>query len=134
VGFANLSMSHEIRSNTESGYGRADILLKPKTKALPRAFIIELKALGPKQDLDEGVRRAFMQIEERAYETQLLQAGVQAADICKLAIVIQGKQVKVAEWRSFASQPKPRGAQRSSKKKPAKKKSSRSKRSSSKLR
>ena len=92
---ANLRSAYHIRSNPESGYGRADILMQPKTDDYPLAFVIELKSVALGADLEEAVSEAVGQIESRHYAGQLEEAGVAAANIRKLAIVVQGKRVAV---------------------------------------
>jgi hypothetical protein len=92
---ANLRQVYEIRSNVEAGYGRGDILLRPKTDAYPLAFIIEFKSIAPDADSAKARDEAFAQIAERNYEAQLLEAGVAPEQIHKLAIIFSGKRVTV---------------------------------------
>jgi hypothetical protein len=94
---ADLRSVYQIRSNAESGYGRADILMRPKTDAYPLAFIIEFKSIKPDADSTKATDEALAQIEDRGYEAELLEAGVAAADIRKLAIVFSGKKVAVTQ-------------------------------------
>jgi len=92
---ANLRSVYHIRSNPESGYGRADIIVQPKTDDYPLAFVIELKSVAPDADLEGAVTEAFEQIDGRHYAAQLEEAGVAAENIRKLAIIVQGKRVTV---------------------------------------
>ena len=94
---ANIRSAYQIRSNAESGYGRADILLQPLTDAFPLAFVIEFKAIAPDGDTDSAIAAALEQIESKAYEAQLVEAGVTSDNIRKLAIVFNGKQVTVRD-------------------------------------
>jgi hypothetical protein len=94
---ADLRSVYQIRSNPESGYGRADILMQPKTRDFPLAFIIEFKSIKPDADFARATAEALQQIENRAYEAQLLEAGVSPEHIHKLAIVFSGKRVTVTE-------------------------------------
>ena len=71
--------------------------MRPKSEHFPEAFVIEFKSVGDKEDLEAAVQAAFTQIEAKAYAAQLQQAGVAEAQIHKLAIVIQGKQVRLQQ-------------------------------------
>lgn len=84
----------EIRSNRESGEGRYDIHLKPRTAALP-GILIELKAAkkGDNTDLKALAQTALNQIEQKRYETELQADGV--AKILKYGVAFQGKDVEV---------------------------------------
>lgn len=89
------SEAYEIRSNSETGYGRADILMIPKTKEYPLAFIIEFKSLKDNEDLKQHAEDALAQIEEKNYQAQLLAAGITQDNIRKLGIAVKGKHVTV---------------------------------------
>ena len=91
---ANLKGSYQVQSNVESGYGRADILMIPKHAGLS-AKVIEFKSIKPEADLDKTAEAALKQIDEKAYATTLLEAEIAPEMICKLAIIVSGKQVKV---------------------------------------
>ncbi len=95
---ANLSTAYTIKSNPESGYGRADIIMQPNTVEYPYAFIIEFKAIKAEakaETLVKTAQQALLQIEEKAYATQLLAADILPHHIYELAIVIHGKRVKM---------------------------------------
>ncbi len=92
---ANLRNIYEIRSNPETGYGRADILMRPKTGEYPLAFVIEFKSIAAAGDLEKSAAEALAQVEGKGYVAQLHEAGVAAERIRKLAIVVSGKRVKV---------------------------------------
>ncbi|MDQ1351417.1 MAG: hypothetical protein QG657_1719 [Acidobacteriota bacterium] len=98
-----ISNTHEIKSNRESGYGRYDIMIIPRD---PRAggtikgqtgYVIEFKAIAPEDNetVPEAVEAALQQIEEKKYETELIDRGIEK--IKKLAIVFSGKEVYVRE-------------------------------------
>ena len=89
---ANLTCLYQIRSNREEGAGRADIVMAPFDKGR-RGFVIELKALGPDDDVDRALDRALRQIDEKQYVAGLEADGV--SDVVKLAIVLQGKTIGV---------------------------------------
>lgn len=88
--------THEIKSNRESGFGRYDIIIIPKNPGLP-GYVIEFKAVD--EDINEtvpaAVNAAFKQIEDKKYETELVERGIR--NIKKLAIVFSGKRVAVKE-------------------------------------
>ena len=86
---------YKISSNGESGDGRYDICLIPQQKNLP-GIIIELKAekrYSP-AELKKLASDAIQQIEDRHYDTQLLQAGV--TKIIKYGVAFSGKNAEVA--------------------------------------
>lgn len=92
---ANLRTAFDIQSNPESGYGRADILMRPLTDACRLAFVIEFKVIGEGEDADKTASRALKQIKEKAYATRFTSQGVPKRDIREIAIVIQGKSVTI---------------------------------------
>lgn len=85
-----------ITSNRESGEGRFDIQLMPKTDKLP-GILIELKA-GKEctsDALEKLAQSALRQINERHYDTELTAHGV--TDIIKYGVAFCGKKVSIAE-------------------------------------
>ncbi|CAN2043596.1 AAA ATPase-like domain-containing protein, nuclease domain-containing [Candidatus Magnetomoraceae bacterium gMMP-1] len=91
-----LSYKYEIRSNRESGYGRYDIMLKPKDLN-KQGIIIEFKRVYKDEgETPEGtLEDALKQIEEKQYAAELEAAGVN--NILKLAIAFQGKELWIRE-------------------------------------
>lgn len=92
---ANLRTVYEIRSNAEAGFGRADILMIPKTRDYPIAYVIEFKTTDGQQNT-EIVSDALEQIRKKEYEAALSNAGVPDERTVRLAIILQGKEVRVA--------------------------------------
>ena len=92
---ANLRSIYEIHSNPETGYGRADILLRPRGDRFPLGFVIEFKSLPADGDLAKAATDALAQIEAKQYAARLREAGVPAEQIRKLAVVVSGRRVKV---------------------------------------
>ncbi len=92
---ANLRDIYEILSNHETGFGRADVIMRPKTHQYNQGYIIEFKTTGEKTDAHKAVMDALLQIDERKYGSGLLNAGVPRDKIRKLAIILQGKKVLV---------------------------------------
>ena len=90
---ATLDNRYSIQSNRESGYGRFDIQLVPKSKALP-GFIFELKyAKTESEDLDALANDALKQIESQKYDEQMKKMGI--SDIIYIGIAFHGKKVSV---------------------------------------
>lgn len=85
-----LSDDYEIRSNRESGYGRYDIVFKPKDLN-KKGIIIEFKLIDKETNADDVLNVALKQIDEKQYDTDLKAAGV--TDILKIAVGFTGKAV-----------------------------------------
>ena len=89
-----LGSEYSVKTNRESGYGRYDVLVKPRDKN-KQAIIMELKSVNKTRhkDFDKSIQEALQQIEDRAYSKELQAEGY--SNILKLAIVSDGKMVKV---------------------------------------
>ena len=87
--FYALDDYYTVKSNIESGYGRADIILFPKnqTKA---GYIFELKRANTK-DIEKEVQKALLQINIKKYYTELEKHGVK--EIIKIGYVFDGEKV-----------------------------------------
>jgi hypothetical protein len=94
---ANLRSVYDIRSNAESGMGRADIIMIPKGARYPVAYVFEFKSVNRDEDIEAGARRALDQIQEKRYDTLASSAGSEPPQVRRLAVVLQGKQVIVRE-------------------------------------
>ncbi|MBZ9626273.1 ATP-binding protein [Clostridium sp. FP2] len=92
----SLSKGYEVKSNKESGYGRYDVMIIPKDVS-KIGIIIEFKKIDDflSYTIEEGTAKALKQIEDKKYETELLEKGIK--DIVKLAIVFKGKEIKVTQ-------------------------------------
>ncbi|MDE6607501.1 MAG: PD-(D/E)XK nuclease domain-containing protein, partial [Lachnospiraceae bacterium] len=89
----DLADTYKIRSNRESGFGRYDVMLKPVDKK-GKAFIFEFKVLDPDEDektLEDTLKNAHAQIEEKQYEAELISEGFLPAQIRKYGFAFQGK-------------------------------------------
>ena len=86
---------YEIRSNRESGYGRYDVMLIPKTKE-DDGIILEFKVKeSEEKTLEETVQTALAQIEAKKYDTELLQLGVSKEHIRHYGFAFEGKKVLI---------------------------------------
>ena len=91
-----LENRYVVTSNRESGFGRYDIMLEPRREGMD-AFIIEFKVYNPRRDgtLEDTVRAALEQIEEKKYETYLRQRGIPEGRIRKYGFAFEGKTVLI---------------------------------------
>lgn len=88
----HLESQYDVRSNREAGFGRADVLLRPKTKGRPGA-VLELKTCGPKDKPENMLLTAAKQIRERQYAADVLASG--ASIVYEYAVVFDGKEAWV---------------------------------------
>ena len=91
---AMMDERYSISSNRESGEGRFDIQLMPKTQALP-GILIEIKATGKEgpETLNALAETALKQINRNHYETELRAHGVET--VLKYGVAFSGKAVEI---------------------------------------
>ena len=88
---------YEIRSNRESGYGRYDVMLIPKTKKND-GIILEFKVKeAEEKTLEETVQMALAQIESKKYDAELLELGVSKEHIRHYGFAFEGKKVLIGQ-------------------------------------
>ena len=91
---ALLDNQYKIKSNRESGDGRYDISLIPRDKKYP-GIIMELKWKSglEKHELEELSMEALKQIDEKRYDLELEEEGID--NLIKLGIAFSGKKVVI---------------------------------------
>lgn len=90
---AVLGNRYKVRSNRESGLGRFDIQLSPLVSGIP-GFLFEFKhTKDERADLEALADSALQQINEKKYDTELRNAGVNS--IIKIGIAFRGKNAVV---------------------------------------
>jgi len=90
----SLKETHIIKSNRESGYGRYDVMIIPKDKS-KLGLILEFKVAKNKLSLEKEAKNALDQIEERKYEAEMKQLGIN--NILKLGLAFRGKKVFIMQ-------------------------------------
>lgn len=89
---------YEVRSNRESGYGRYDVMLIPRQKN-QFAFVLEFKVYDAQEELklEDTVQSALVQIEEKHYDTELIERGISKSKIRHYGFAFEGKKVLIGE-------------------------------------
>ena len=88
--FVNLSADYEVTSNRESGYGRYDVLLKPRDKR-KLGLVLEFKKIPKNKTPNVVLDEALAQINKKKYDVELKNSGV--TNILKIAVAFAGKDV-----------------------------------------
>ncbi|MBO5069758.1 MAG: AAA family ATPase [Roseburia sp.] len=95
---AELRAKYMISSNRESGLGRYDVVLEPRSLA-DDAIILEFKVFNAKKEkaLEDTLKNALQQIEDKKYEEVFLAKGIPAERIRKYGLAFEGKTVLIGE-------------------------------------
>ncbi len=91
-----LAGRYRVTSNRESGFGRYDVMLEPCKDEDP-AFVLEFKVHDPEDEatLEDTVREALKQIEDKNYDSELTARGIQKDRIRHYGFAFEGKQVLI---------------------------------------
>ena len=91
-----LADRYVITSNRESGFGRYDVMLKPRKKE-DDAIILEFKVYDPddEESLEDTVKAALKQIEDKNYKSVLMTEGISEDRIRKYGFGFEGKKVLI---------------------------------------
>ena len=90
---------YEIKSNRESGFGRYDVMLRPRNVEKDKAIIMEFKVISPKKEksLEETAQNALKQIKEKKYKEELIEAGINENNIKAYGFAFEGKDVMILD-------------------------------------
>jgi hypothetical protein len=87
-----LEGEYEVRSNRESGFGRADVLVRPRAPGKP-GVVLELKVQGRDETPEQALEAAAKQVRDRRYAAELIAAG--ATPVQEMVAVFDGKRAWV---------------------------------------
>ena len=91
-----LADQYVLTSNRESGFGRYDVMLEPRTAGAD-GMILEFKVQDGEQekDLADTAKKALDQIEQRRYEEILVEKGVPRERIRRYGFAFCGKKILI---------------------------------------
>lgn len=93
-----LAGEYQILSNRESGFGRYDVVLEPLgDRRRKPAYVLEFKVRNPRREktLEDTLKAALAQIEERKYDSGLVAGGIPKDQICHYGFAFEGKRVLI---------------------------------------
>ncbi len=88
-----------VKSNRESGFGRYDVVMEPKD-IKDAAVIMEFKVFDSQdgeKSLEDTAKNALKQINEKKYDTDLLQRGIAASNILKYGFAFEGEKCLIVK-------------------------------------
>jgi hypothetical protein len=88
----HLEKQYAVRSQPESGYGRVDVMMRPKTPGRP-GVVMEFKAMRRNKTLDDTLLAAANQVRDKHYADELVTAGI--SPVYEYAMVFDGKRATV---------------------------------------
>lgn len=87
-----LERTHRVRTEADSGFGRADVLVTPRVPGAP-GVVLEFKRVRAGETLDTAVESALAQIRDRGYAATLNEAG--SLPVRAYGVAFEEKRVRV---------------------------------------